>query len=81
MTSFVITPANQNEFLFLKEMFDRLKIQYKPFEYDVDIDNEEQDWKRFSMIHISGAYSDDEPEYSSLMIKEPNPEYNPKILS
>jgi hypothetical protein len=81
MTSFVVTPANKNEFLFLKEMFERMKIKYEPMEYDFDTENDNEDWCRFSMMNLSAAYSNDEPEYTSSMIKEPNPGYNPKFKS
>jgi hypothetical protein len=79
MTSLVVTPANKHEFIFLKEMFERMKIEFKPLSYNISSENEEEDWYKFSMLNFSKAYSEDEPEYTSDMIKEPNPIYNPKF--
>ena len=38
-------------------------------------DEEREDWTRLSLESLARAYSDDEPEYSSDLIKEANPEY------
>lgn len=38
-------------------------------------DEERGDWVRLSLESLARAYSDDEPEYSSDLIKEANPEY------
>ncbi|MEO7485178.1 MAG: hypothetical protein ABIT81_15515 [Ferruginibacter sp.] len=37
--------------------------------------DEEDEWKEYSAKQLSKAYLEDEPEYSVLMIKEPNPVY------
>lgn len=39
---------------------------------------ERDDWVAFAKHALSRAYSDDEPEYTSSMIKEPNPKYAPR---
>jgi hypothetical protein len=36
---------------------------------------EREDWVRFALESLARAYGDDEPEYSSDLIKEKNPEY------
>jgi len=36
---------------------------------------ERQDWARIGLQSLERAYSDDEPEYSSDLIKEANPDY------
>lgn len=36
---------------------------------------EQEDWVVIAKHGLSRAYSDDEPEYTSSMIKEPNPKY------
>ena len=33
------------------------------------------DWQQLSVAGLSEAYGDDEPEYSTSLIKEPNPTY------
>jgi len=37
------------------------------------VDQEREDWANFAMEALAHAYGDDEPEYTSDMIKEPNP--------
>jgi len=37
--------------------------------------NERKDWIDSSLSQLNKAYSDDEPEYTLSMVKEPNPEY------
>ncbi len=39
---------------------------------------ERDDWVAIAKLGLSRAYSDDEPEYTSSMIKEPNPKYEPR---
>ena len=42
----------------------------------IEIKNEERDdWTRFSLANLERAFGDDEPEYSSDLIKEANPKY------
>ncbi len=36
---------------------------------------EREDWRQLALHSLERAYGDDEPEYSSELIKEPNPEY------
>jgi len=79
MTSLVVTPANKKELIFLKEMFEKMKINFKPLDYNIDESNEDEEWYRFTMMNFALTYSDDEPEYTSAMIKEPNPDYNPNF--
>ena len=39
------------------------------------LDKEREDWVRLALECLAQAYCDDEPEYSSDLIKEKNPEY------
>ncbi|OGU39606.1 MAG: hypothetical protein A2X61_11230 [Ignavibacteria bacterium GWB2_35_12] len=79
MTSLIITPADKHEYILLKEMLEKMKINFKPLEYDIDDSNEDEEWYRFAMMNFARTYSDDEPEYTSDMIKEPNPDYDPNF--
>ncbi len=36
---------------------------------------DESDWTRFSSQLLSGAYGDDEPDYSDVVVREQNPEF------
>ena len=38
-------------------------------------DEESDDWTRLSLEGLARAYSDNEPEYSSDLIREANPDY------
>ena len=39
---------------------------------------EREAWFRFAAAQFQTAYSEDEPEYTLDMIREPNPEYKPQ---
>jgi hypothetical protein len=81
MTSIVVKPANKHEFLLLKELFDKMKIDYKPLSYEKPEEDDLAEWYRFAMINLSRSYSDEEPEYTSEMLKEQNPDYHPILES
>ncbi len=51
---------------------DKLLITILSAEYSSD---ERKDWIVSSLSSLNNAYDKDEPEYSSSLIKEPNPEY------
>lgn len=36
---------------------------------------EHEEWSRFSMQNLASAYGENEPDYSNVKIKEPNPNY------
>ena len=36
----------------------------------------QNDWYQFSANGLNAAYSNDEPEYTLSLVKEPNPDYN-----
>lgn len=76
MTNMIVKPANKQEYIFLIELFQKMKIEFKPLTYNSE-NEDTDDWFKFSINNLSRAYSDDEPEYTSAMIKEPNPEYIP----
>jgi hypothetical protein len=40
-----------------------------------DIGEERAEWMRFALQNFERAYGDNEPEYTSDMIKVPNPDY------
>lgn len=79
MTSIIVTPANRQEFILLKDLFQKMRIQFKPLLHINDTEDDSEEWYRFAMSNLSEAYSDDEPEYTTDMIKEPNPDYK-KIM-
>jgi len=37
--------------------------------------NYKDEWSKFSAENLSRAYSDNEPDYSLALVKEPNPDY------
>jgi hypothetical protein len=76
MHKMIVSPANKQEFAFLTELFKKMKVNFKPLGYDIDENNDSEDWYRFALNNLSRAYSDDEPEYTSDMVKEPNPGYS-----
>jgi len=39
------------------------------------LNGEQEDWAQVAKMGLRGAYGDDEPEYSSSLVKEPNAEY------
>ena len=39
--------------------------------------DENRIWGDFSLANLEAAYGDDEPEYSDVMLKTPNPEFAP----
>lgn len=71
----------------LRAHFDGKQILLdEPFELEPDtrliitvlpksLGEEREDWARLAFGSLERAYSDDEPEYSSDLIKEANPEY------
>ena len=80
MTSMIVNPANKQEYLLLKELFHKMQIDYKPLSNNSNDEDDSEEWYRFAMMNLSKAYSDDEPEYTSDMIKEPNPDYKPTYI-
>lgn len=51
---------------------DKLLVTILKSEADYD---ERKDWTDSTLSQLNRAYSENEPEYSVSMIKEPNPEY------
>ena len=79
MTSLVVTPADKQELSLLENLLQKMNIEFKALPTDKDEEIDSRQWYEFSMQNFSGAYSNDEPEYTSDMIKEPNPEYTPTL--
>jgi hypothetical protein len=75
MNSILVSPTNRNEFLLVKELLNRMNISHKSLSPDSDDLEEHKEWVQFGMSNLERAYADDEPEYTSSMVKEPNPEY------
>jgi len=75
MTSFVVTPSNKQEQILLEDLFQKMNIHFKPLSPDNYVEDETRQWIEFSIENLSRAYSNDEPEYTTEMIKVPNPEY------
>jgi hypothetical protein len=40
-----------------------------------ELDQDREDWMRLALTAWDSAFGDNEPEYTSDMIKKPNPEY------
>ena len=79
MTSLIVSPTNRQELILLKELFKKMQIEFKPLSYNIEEEVDTEEWYRFAMINFSRAFSDDEPEYTSEMIKEQNPNYHPSF--
>ena len=75
MTPIIVSPANTGEFNLVKELLEKMNVKFSTLSGEVDDKNESLDWHRFSITNLSRAYSNDEPDYTPDMIKEPNPEY------
>lgn len=75
MTSIIVSPANTGEFNLVKELLEKMNVKFSTLSGKVEDENESLDWHRFSITNLSRAYSNDEPDYTNDMIKEPNPEY------
>lgn len=66
--------AKQNS----KEMEKELEALYGiEIEFVRQEDSDEEDWARHSFQNLSAAYSEDEPDYADVTVKEPNPDYKP----
>ena len=76
MTSLVVNPADRLEYMLLRALLQRMNIKFTPMESEVD-ENEETDWYEFALDIFSKGYSDEEPDYENVIIKEPNPDYKP----
>lgn len=68
----IINTINDNSTL--KEIYSF--ISQKKGETKDSLNLEKQDFNNLSVSGLAKAYSDDEPDYSSMVIKEPNPEYH-----
>ncbi len=81
MTSILVKPRNKQELFLVYELLNKMQVDFEKIEPDEDMetdyDTERDEWLRFSMINFSKTYGDDEPDYENVVIKEPNPDYNP----
>ena len=76
MTTLLVSPANRQEFFLLKELFNKMQIDYKTLSNNIENEVDLENFYDFSINNLSRAFSNDEPEYTSNMLKEPNPNYN-----
>ncbi|MDI6752732.1 MAG: hypothetical protein QME07_07820 [bacterium] len=60
---------------FNMEMDTKLIVTILPNLLTQKIDNEYEDWLFLSGQRLKGAYGENEPEYSSDLLKEVNPDY------
>lgn len=77
MNSLIVTPSNQQEYILLSELLKKMKIMYITLSNEEEIvqNNDDELWQHYALNNLSRAYSDDEPDYTSDMIKEQNPNY------
>jgi hypothetical protein len=59
--------------LFLEDL-DEISKDFRHVDEDT-FDEDREDWRLLSQQVLANAYSEDEPEYSSDMLKEINPKY------
>ena len=81
MTSILVKPRTKHELFLVYELLNKMQVDFEQIEPDKDLetdyDTERDEWLRFSMMNFSRAYGEDEPDYESALIKEPNPDYDP----
>jgi predicted DNA-binding antitoxin AbrB/MazE fold protein len=58
----------------VKDATNKKKKRIKPVEF-IDEITEGNDWHQLSQDKLAAAYSENEPEYSITMVKEPNTDY------
>lgn len=67
MTNMIVKPANKEEYVFLMNLFQKMHVHFKPL-VENKVEDDSSDWDKFSLMNLSQAYSDYEPEYTSDMI-------------
>jgi antitoxin component of MazEF toxin-antitoxin module len=73
--SFTVTKVT-NKGLVLTRKNGRLRSLKKQNEaHAVELDQDREEWMRFALTAWDSKFGDNEPEYTSDMIKKPNPEY------
>ncbi len=73
--TFTVTKVANNG-LVLTRKNGRLRSLKKQNEtHAVGLDEDREEWMRFALTAWDNAFGDNEPEYTSDMIKKPNPEY------
>jgi hypothetical protein len=58
----------------LIDILNRMNISFSTVNKEKE--DEDSSWDLLTQESLSGAYSDDEPEYSLDLVQEPNPDYN-----
>ncbi len=58
------------------ELVKKLRLKSKLLEQETP-EQEHNDWSNLGIQNLANAYKSDEPDIDDLLLKEPNPEYNP----
>ena len=64
----------------LPEDFKSENLDIFIFPSDSELENDADElfeWRSFSIKKLESTYNTEEPDYTDVMIKEPNPKYNP----
>jgi len=57
---------------------ENLDIIIFPSDKELENDSDELvEWRSFSIKNLESFYDRNEPDYNDIMVKEPNPKYNP----
>jgi thioredoxin-related protein len=63
-----------------KEEYERHVEEEYGISIEIEQDSlEQEEWARFALKNLERAYGENEPDISDIVIKEPNPKYNPKV--
>ncbi len=60
---------------FIAEEVEMIIFPYDSKEEKNSSETEAEDWTKFSVKNLERAYGEDEPDYSNVLVKEPNPQY------
>ena len=78
MTTLIINIDKESSLKPLLELVKKLHLKAKIMSIDKKkTDEEHEDWMMLSAQSFAHAYTQDEPDINHLVLKEPNPEYNP----
>lgn len=60
---------------FIAEEIEMIIFPYDSEEVKNPLEKETDEWRKFSISNLERAYSEDEPDYSNVLVKERNPKY------
>ncbi len=75
MNQLIVSPSDIQALSLIENLLDKMQVKYRELNNNLNDDNLRMDWHSIAADSLSRAYTDDEPEYTSDMLKEPNPEY------